>query len=120
VDEGETLSYEMTTRATSLALLITAPSPLLAGDAVTVSVSSKYPLRRHQSAPLGQKSNGRFRLDHGASDARHVPAADCGSEVDLYLRAKLGFCKLRDGVSDDASSTASATSRLLQRHVSTA
>ena len=29
-------------------------------------------------------------------------AADCGAEIELYLRAKLGFCNCATGVADDA------------------
>ena len=44
-----------------------------------------------------------FPLDQwGLGRAFKCPAADCGREVDLYLRAKLGFCNCTTGVSDDA------------------
>ena len=44
-----------------------------------------------------------FPLDQwGLGRAFRCPAADCGTEVDLYLRAKLGFCNCATGVSDDA------------------
>jgi hypothetical protein len=44
-----------------------------------------------------------FPLDQwGLGRAFICRAADCGSEVNLYLRAKLGFCNCSTGVSDDA------------------
>ena len=44
-----------------------------------------------------------FPLDQwGLGRAFTCRAADCGGEVDLYLRAKLGFCNCATGVSDDA------------------
>ena len=48
------------------------------------------------------RSNGRSRSINGASGAFQCRAADCGSEVNLYLRPKLGFCNCATGVSDDA------------------
>jgi hypothetical protein len=43
--------------------------------------------------PVDQWGKGRaFRCQH----------TDCGSEVTLYLRAKIGFCNCVTGVSDDA------------------
>jgi hypothetical protein len=44
-----------------------------------------------------------FPLDQwGTGRAFVCRAADCGGEVNLYLRAKLGFCNCTTGVSDDA------------------
>jgi hypothetical protein len=43
-----------------------------------------------------------FPLDQwGTGRAFQCRAADCGSEINLYLRAKLGFCNCTTGVSDD-------------------
>jgi hypothetical protein len=38
----------------------------------------------------------------GKGKAFRCKAADCGSEVHLYLRAKLGFCNCTTGIADDA------------------
>ena len=44
-----------------------------------------------------------FPVDQwGKGKAFRCSAADCGTEVDLYLRAKIGFCNCTTGVSDDA------------------
>jgi hypothetical protein len=44
-----------------------------------------------------------FPLDQwGLGRAFQCRAADCGVEIKLYLRAKLGFCNCTTGVSDDA------------------
>jgi len=44
-----------------------------------------------------------FPLDQwGVGRAFQCRAADCGGEINLYLRAKLGFCNCATGVSDDA------------------
>ena len=38
----------------------------------------------------------------GKGKAFRCEAADCGVEVDVYIRAKIGFCNCQTGVSDDA------------------
>ena len=44
-----------------------------------------------------------FPLDQwGRGRAFQCKAADCGREVKLYLRAKIGFCNCATGVADDA------------------
>jgi hypothetical protein len=43
-----------------------------------------------------------FPLDQwGRGKAFRCKPADCGSEINLYLRAKLGFCNCTTGVADD-------------------
>lgn len=43
-----------------------------------------------------------FRMDEwGIGRAFVCKAADCGSDVALYLRAKVGFCNCTSGVADD-------------------
>jgi hypothetical protein len=43
-----------------------------------------------------------FPLDQwGKGKAFRCKAADCGAEVNIYLRAKLGFCNCTTGVADD-------------------
>ena len=37
----------------------------------------------------------------GKGKAFRCDAADCGVEVNLYIRAKIGFCNCKTGVSDD-------------------
>src|SRR5712692_7161092 len=94
----------MTTRAISLALLIAAAfAGLLAGDAVTVSVEQQTSGPATSIRPTWTEVKWPFPLDQwGIGRAFMCRAADCGSEVDLYLRAKLGFCNCTTGVSDDA------------------
>jgi hypothetical protein len=94
----------MTTRAISLALLIAAAfAGLLAGDAVTVSVEQQTSGPAASIRPTWTEVKWPFPLDQwGIGRAFMCRAADCGSEVDLYLRAKLGFCNCTTGVSDDA------------------
>ena len=43
-----------------------------------------------------------FPIDQwGKGKAFRCKAADCGAEVNVYLRAKLGFCNCTTGVADD-------------------
>ena len=43
-----------------------------------------------------------FPMDQwGKGKAFHCKQADCGTEVNLYVRAKIGFCNCTTGVADD-------------------
>jgi hypothetical protein len=74
---------------------------LLAGDAGTVGAGQSA-----ASAPARaawSEVKWPFPLDQwGTGRAFRCPAAECGAAIDLYLRAKLGFCNCTTGVSDDA------------------
>ena len=62
-----------------------------------------------QSKALAPPSHPRFGEvrwpfptdEWGQGKAFHCSAADCGTEVSLYIRAKIGFCNCLTGVSDD-------------------
>jgi len=59
----------------------------------------------HVIAPHIRLSKARhFRCDDPGRDSVHPNAmlAECGGEVKLYLRAKLGSCNCTTGVADDA------------------
>ena len=81
---------------------------LLASDAVTIGATSAA----GDAAPASRAAAPRaswtevkwpFLLDQwGTGRAFRCRAGDCGAEIDLYLRAKLGFCNCSTGVSDDA------------------
>jgi len=52
--------------------------------------------------PLWTEVEWPFLMDQwGKGKAFQCKAADCGTEVNLYLRAKIGFCNCTTGVSDD-------------------
>jgi len=66
---------------------------LLAGDAATVGATR----------PVWNEVKWPFPLDQwGLGKAFRCASADCGTEVSVYLRAKIGFCNCATGVSDDA------------------
>src|SRR5438874_10353511 len=73
---------------------------LLAGDAATVGIMHSDP-----KVPASAWADVKwpFLLDQwGIGKAYRCAPADCGSEVKLYLRAKIGFCNCATGVADDA------------------
>ena len=91
----------MKMRAASLAVLsVAALALLLAGDAAKLSGQAPPTSPIH---PAWAEVKWPFPLDQwGLGRAFTCRAADCGDEVDLYLRAKIGFCNCATGVSDDA------------------
>jgi hypothetical protein len=85
--------------------------PILAlGLAAVASVATSAPNDRGSSrAPAGRvdpawaEIKWPFLMDQwGIGRAYRCNAADCGAEVSLYLRPKIGFCNCDTGVSDDA------------------
>ena len=65
---------------------------VLAGDSVTVAASRAVWSEVKWPFPLDQ---------WGIGKAYRCSAADCGAEISVYLRAKIGFCNCATGVSDD-------------------
>ena len=64
-----------------------------AGDASTMARVSK---------PIWTEVQWPFLIDQwGMGRAFQCKAVDCGSEMNLYLRAKIGFCNCTTGVPDD-------------------
>jgi hypothetical protein len=54
------------------------------------------------SHPVWAEVQWPFAMDEwGKGKAFRCTAADCGAEVNLYIRAKIGFCNCMTGVSDD-------------------
>ena len=53
-------------------------------------------------APVFTGSKWPYPIDQwGEGWAYKCKAADCGTDVDLYLRPKIGFCNCQTGVADD-------------------
>src|ERR1051326_945557 len=53
-------------------------------------------------SPVWSEVEWPFLMDQwGKGKAFQCKAADCGTDVNLYLRAKIGFCNCTTGVSDD-------------------
>ena len=74
---------------------------VLAGDSMTLGAGQ-------QPADAGNPATWSevkwpFPLDQwGVGRAFRCQAVECGADISLYLRAKLGFCNCATGVSDDA------------------
>ena len=74
----------------------------LAGAAATAAIAQQSNATTVAGAPWTEVK-WPFPLDQwGTGRAFQCRAGDCGGEVNLYLRAKLGFCNCTTGVSDDA------------------
>jgi hypothetical protein len=77
---------------------------LLAGDPATFGVGWSGPAVT-SGAPraVWREVKWPFLLDEwGIGRAFRCAPADCGTGIDLYLRAKIGFCNCATGVSDNA------------------
>ncbi len=67
--------------------------------------AAKPPAAAHRvaSRPVWTEAMWPFPIDQwGEGWAYQCKAADCGTDVNLYLRPKLGFCNCQTGVADDA------------------
>lgn len=76
---------------------------LLAGDAATVGLMQPAgEAASHAVKAQWAEVKWPFPLDQwGLGRAFRCASADCGIEVNLYLRPKIGFCNCTTGVSDD-------------------
>jgi hypothetical protein len=75
---------------------------LLAGDAMTVGLRQSLSPVTAARAPVWNEVKWPFPLDQwGTGRAFVCNAADCGTEVSVFIRPKLGFCNCTTGVSDD-------------------
>jgi len=94
----------MSTRALFLALfLVAALAGLLVADAIPTGLNKQASDVPQAAHPIWTEVKWPFPLDQwGIGRAFVCRAADCGGEVNLYVRPKLGFCNCATGVSDDA------------------
>src|SRR6478609_8625078 len=91
-------------RKTSVILAIAAFA--LGGLAGSYALLAERPVERGPTAgavhPAWSEVQWPFPLDQwGKGKAYRCKAADCGTEVTVYVRAKIGFCNCSTGVSDD-------------------
>jgi len=76
---------------------------LLAGDVMTVGAGERTSTAAAPTRAAWSEVKWPFALDQwGSGRAFRCRAADCGADIELYLRAKLGFCNCSTGVADDA------------------
>jgi hypothetical protein len=108
-------------RATVIAAVIGFGLGALAG----ASAFFAWPMPGHDSA-AATPSHPRFSEvqwpyptdEWGKGKAFRCEAADCGVEVNLYVRAKIGFCNCKTGVSDDTELDRLSDFRLMGEQLS--
>ena len=85
--------------------IVTAAAVLVAGmggSAVFLAAKPDIPLASSREDPVWAEAAWPFPIDQwGQGWAFQCRAADCGIEVNLYLRPKIGFCNCQTGVADD-------------------
>ena len=90
-------------RTTIPALVLAAGlAALLAGDAVTVGIGGLAPERAETRSAFVEVKWPFPRDQWGDGRAFRCDASNCGVEVNLYLRPKIGFCNCDTGVADEA------------------
>src|SRR6476660_7315034 len=84
------------------AITVVATSLLSAVAAALVWSGQPYPRAATTLQPTWTEVAWPFPIDQwGKGKAFRCKAADCGAEVTIYLRAKIGFCNCTTGVADD-------------------
>jgi hypothetical protein len=91
------------------AIAIAAICGLLIGSAAGAFGHLAWPLlpKRSHTGPIAEhpiwtEVEWPFEMDEwGKGKAFRCVASQCGAEVNLYIRAKIGFCNCTTGVSDD-------------------
>jgi len=74
---------------------------IIAGSVISVSYLQNNSASRVFN-PVWTEARWPFPMDPwGKGKAFQCKAADCGSDVQLYVRAKLGFCNCVTGIADD-------------------
>ena len=91
-------------RKTTITLAVAAFA--LGGLVGAYALLAERPLERGAAAgavhPAWSEVQWPFPMDHwGKGKAFRCKASDCGSEVAVFVRAKIGFCDCTTGVSDD-------------------
>jgi hypothetical protein len=89
---------------------------LVLGSAAVLGVRAPNPPAA--ITPVWSEAKWPFPIDQwGTGKAFVCMPADCGVEVDVYIRPKIGFCNCATGVSDDAELERVADTELVGRRV---
>jgi hypothetical protein len=74
----------------------------IGGYAVFLAAKPPADTSRMSSHPVWTEAAWPFPIDQwGEGWAYQCKAADCGTDVNLYMRPKIGFCNCQTGVADD-------------------
>jgi len=77
--------------------------PVLGAVAAAYLALKPLPPVTAEVRPVWTEVKWGFPIDQwGIGKAFVCKASDCGTDVDVYLRAKIGFCNCTTGVADDA------------------
>jgi hypothetical protein len=92
------MKWSRTIVIAAAALLIGAAT----GAAAWFALPQRVPVTATPAQPVWTEMQWPFAIDQwGKGKAFRCAAADCRTEVNLYLRAKIGFCNCATGVADD-------------------
>jgi hypothetical protein len=84
------------------AVIATAVVAGVACSAIFLTARPQEPSSASAREPVWTEAAWPFPIDQwGQGWAYQCKAADCGVEVNLYLRPKIGFCNCQTGVADD-------------------
>ena len=85
------------------ALLSAIAAVALSGLASAFALLPQRPASKTASHPVWREVSWPFPMDQwGKGTAFRCSAADCGTEINVYLRAKIGFCNCTTGMTGDA------------------
>jgi hypothetical protein len=87
-------------------VILVAAAFALGGLVGAYALLGEHPLERGtasgSSQPAWSETPWPFPMDQwGKGKAYRCKSSDCGTEVSVYVRAKIGFCNCTTGVSDD-------------------
>jgi hypothetical protein len=86
-------------KRSTLVLAVLGLGALVAAECLTLKTPARVTAEVH---PVWTEVKWRFPIDQwGIGKAFHCKASDCGTDVDVFLRAKIGFCNCTTGVADD-------------------
>jgi hypothetical protein len=85
------------------ALLSAITAVALGGLVSAFALLPEHPASKTASHPVWREVSWPFPMDQwGKGTAFQCSATDCGTEINLYLRAKIGFCNCTTGMTGDA------------------
>jgi hypothetical protein len=85
------------------ALLAVVAALALGGLVSASTLLPEPPVSDTKSHPVWREVRWPFPMDQwGKGTSFQCSAADCGTEISIYLRAKIGFCNCTTGMTDDA------------------
>jgi hypothetical protein len=102
--------------ATTLAVAgLVLGSAAIFGVRTSANPTAANPTQTAEMAPVWTEAKWPFPMDQwGLGKAYVCSAADCGAQVNVYVRPKIGFCNCATGVSDEAELERVADTELLR------